>query len=244
MDKNQYYYRVIASLIIIIILYLALIYNAMALPPVDAPGDGGFSDSTVSVRAVRGIGQDGKTKNLDASGGDLMFSQIINFDMAVDASETVYTRGIQNLYDSTFYGGKYLEMENFIGQYVYVLVYYPVSLCQVTLDIEQSAYYDSTTFTKQTGYNYGYIKTDELFPGTGGIVGLPDGDVGLDSFMVRFPVVRLKFEAQLAVNSGTFYVSMYTYRPAEQFAAPNGEYKSVQQASKFLQDLSRMIRKN
>ena len=190
-----------------------------------AAGDGGRSDSTIVLRYEKGLGQDGDITNYNKSQGDVLYSRCIDFDMAVGLSATVYTRGIENLFDSTFYGGKYLDMHEFIGQFVHVVVYAGiVTTNTVDMYIEQGPFYDSTYFATTglpANWNYGYIQNDQIF--AAGITGVSGGVVMQDSFIVKYPIVRAKFvETQGTHASGTFKVAMYMRTPDNIRSAPAG----------------------
>jgi hypothetical protein len=190
-----------------------------------AAGDGGRGDSTVVLRYDKGLSQDGDITNYNKSNGDILYSRCIYFDMALNAAATVYSRGYENLYDSTWYGGKYLDLHEFIGQYVHVLVYTGVVVTNtIDMYIEQAPYYDSTMFATSglpANWNYGYIQNDKIF--SAGITGVAGGAVLQDSFIVKYPVVRSKFVETVGTDaSGTFIVAWYMNTPDNIRSAPAG----------------------
>ena len=193
-------------------------------------GDGGVNDSTVTRRFTHSLTQPAYVGSFNASsmaGGDMLFSECYFFDMKVDAADTAYTRGIQNLSDTTFRGGKFLDLENYIGDWMRVLVYRGIA-GSMNVSVEQAAFYDSTTFTGITGANYGYWQSHANLFGTS-LTGVAGGGVAMDSFRVVFPIVRLRFieNAGAPANTDTFYFAGYIHRPVEQFSAPQGEYKQI-----------------
>lgn len=176
--------------------------------------------------------------------GDVLFSERYLFDVSIDAQDTVFTRGLADVTnDDIWHGGKYLDMENFIGQTVHVLAYPPkVGTTVVAVIVEQCAVYDSAAFgyTSGTrGWNYGYENTKTMFGS--GIAGNTTPVVVRDSFLVEYPIVRLRMIETGNANSGTFYLSYYVSRPDEQFSAPNGEYKRLN--SNALRELIRALQR-
>lgn len=196
--------------------HLLLMALMLATP---APGDGGVSDSLVSVRFSHGMNQSNNlTASYSSDNGDLLYSRCYYFDMAVDSLDSAYTRG--TLGDTLS-----LYVEDFVGQWMHVLAYKSAATDTVEITVEQSVFYDSTAFDTGTGWNYGYQYIDTLFGGE--LISSTAGGVDVDSFFVNYPIVRLKFRNLKAAASGAMLFALYTHRPDHQYAAPQGRYTRI-----------------
>jgi len=209
-----------------ICLLLSTVIIAVPGPYPAYHGDGGLLDSSVERKLRNSIGQDGAIGRFRSSSrhyyGDLLYSEAIYFSAWLDADCTIYTRGIKNLEDSTWWAAKYLDMEDYIGQWVTAVVYEGAT-GTIYIDVEQMTYPDSTLFwgdpATHAGWNQGYYKTTALF-GTGLVMG---GGVEIDSFQILLPVVRWMIREDVSAATDTFHVVWYVHRQVDEYGAPGGE---------------------
>ncbi len=203
-----------------VILLVVVVFSASLLAAV---GDGGLSDSTVTVVHRLGLSQAGSVGAFSDQAGSVLYSSAFYFDMKVSANGTAYTRGLKRPSDTTFYGMKFLDFADYVGQIVHVLAFRGIAGDTLVMYVEEAIHYDSTLYAPIAGASYGYIRTDTLFGN--GIPVATGGGAVRDSFYVHFPIVRFMFRELDGAETDTVHFVIYAHRPNDQYAAPNGYFK-------------------